>query len=317
MIATLASLVALTGSLVALPMMPAFMELFLRRDIGPLPVKNRTENVADFAHDFRTLFEDRSEATPHTPAGATAVVLNQHTVLAPGLFFADHIYAKKRLIAGGSNVFSAILGDSDVDLGGDSTVLCWVHAEGMVVAGAGTQLYGRASARSQVQLGYRCHFERVRAPEVTVVGGAGVAALDPALTAAASMLDRATERLLVPKDFVLGTGQTLCRNVVAGGSIYLADSSCVIGSLKSNGAMELEPRVRIAGSLISASHLHIGDECFVRGPVFAEGELVIESGTQIGTPEHPTTVRARRIRIAPRVTVCGSLWAHERGEVTN
>ena len=220
------------------------------------------------------------------------------------------------MVAGGSNVFSAIFGESDVDLGEDSTVLCWVHAEGGIVAGARTQLYGRASANSQIQLGYRCNFERVCAPVVTVVGGARVMALDPALTEGASILERVTDRLLVRKDFVLGARQSLCRNVVAGGSVYLADGSRVIGSLKSNGAMELGPRVRIAGSLISASHLHIGAECFARGPVFAEGDLVIESGTQIGTPNRPTTVRARRILIGRRVTVCGSLWAHERGEVT-
>ena len=316
MIAAIASLAALTGSLAALPLAPAFLEMFLGRDTGPVPVKNRTESVAEFANDFRALFEEGSAAARQASSRVTALELDQDAVLEEGMFFADYIYAREQLVTRGSSVLSAVLGEKDILLGENTKVLCWIHAQGTVTVGARSVMYGRLSAGNEVQLGPGCSFERVHAPAVTIVGGAPAIALDPASTEEASILERVLDRLRVRQDFILREREYLRSNVVAGGQIYLSQGSHVTGSLKSNRAMELEPHVRIDGSLVSASTLRIGGGCLVLGPVLAEGELTIESGTQVGTPQRPTTVRAPRIRIAPGVTIHGSLWAHEHGQVS-
>lgn len=325
MIGSVASLLALTGSLMALPLAPAFLELYLRRDTGPMPVRNRTEMVADLAQDFRSSLGDSSAAASAPDA---TLVLNTDWFVDKGVSIADPIYAKGRLAAGGNNVFAAIYCEKDVDLGKNSKVLSWVHAQGVVIVPSGSTVRGRLSAGEHVELGTGCSFASVDAPVVTVAGGAETIDADPEDTPSASrkgsvwnpeplnILERVTERLFVTGDFVLQPGAVLRKNVVAKRRLCLAEGSHVVGCAKSNRDMEVGPNARVEGSLVSASDLRIGHGCLVMGPVLAEGELVIESGTRIGTPKHPTAVRARRIHIAPGVTLHGLLCAGEFGQVT-
>jgi predicted acyltransferase (DUF342 family) len=336
MIGSVASLMAITGFLAALPMAPAFLELYLRRDTAPIPVKNRSEVIADLAHEFRSDLADDSAAVP-----AGTLVRDTDWFVDEGVSIADPIYAKGRLAAGGNNVFAAIFCEKDVDLGKNSKVLSWVHAEGVVIVPSGSTVCGRLSAGERVELGTGCGFERVHAPVIIVAGGAeAMYAEQPEVPdkdhfASAprvgslsgseapefnpeplSILERVTERVFVTGDFILQPGAVLPKNVVAVNQVHLMAGSQVAGCVKSNREMELGPNVVAEGSLVSASDMRIGAGCHVMGPVLAEGELVIESGARIGTPTHPTSVRAPRIRIAAGVSIHGSLWASELGQVT-
>jgi predicted acyltransferase (DUF342 family) len=341
MIGSVALLLASTGLLLALPLVPAFIELYLRRDTKPMPIKNRTEMVSDFAFDFRGQLEDGIPAVGNAPAGANARVLETDWVVDQGTSILDPIYAKGRLTAGGNNVFATIFCEKDVDLGENTEVKSWVHAQGVVTVPPGSTVHGRLSAGAQVKLETGCSFEHIHAPVVTIAGGADprdaehvaaaigqpafVPQIGPFLVAKRTsrwnpepinIVERITERVRVPGDFVLQPGEVIRKNVVAGRRVHLSEGSHVVGNVKSNHGMELDPGVRAEGSLFSASNLRIGAGCVVRGPVVAEGELLIESGARIGSWKYPTTVRAKRIQIAPAVTLHGSMWACERGQVT-
>jgi predicted acyltransferase (DUF342 family) len=315
MITAVALLALLTGSLLSLPLAPALLELRLHKDAGPIPIEDNAENIADLARRFRALLRDHRAAARRARPRGTAQVFEHDALLHEGMFFADYIYAKGNLVTGGSNVFHAILCDKDVHLGEHSKVLGWLHATGTAVLGEGSLAYGRLSAGERVEIGPGCNFERVHAPIVTISGGSEAMGLDRAYREEGRFLERVTDRIVVHKDFTLAAAEFLRSNVVAGRRIHLAEHSQVTGNLKSNSAMWLESNVRIDGSLVSASDLRIGTGCLILGPVLAEGELLIESGTQIGLPQHPTTVRALRIRIAGGVSIHGSLWACEQGQV--
>lgn len=313
MIGAAVSLVFLTGSLLALPLMPAFLELRLREDAGPIPIEDQRENIPDFAQSFQALFAQSDVGRRRASMRATTLVLEKDITLNDGIFFADPIYAKGSVCAGRGNVFRAILCDKDVYLGENNELLRWLHAAGKIVVRSRSEVYGRVSAGQEVQLGPFCTFERVHAPVIKIVGGAAeIAGMSQAQQ---TVLGRVTERMVVAKDFILPPGEFLKRNLVAGRRVLLQKGAHVIGSLKSNASMELEPNVCVEGSMVSASDLRIGQACFVQGPIMAEGEAVIESGTRIGNPSHPTTVRARRIRIASGVTIHGSLCAYHHGQV--
>jgi predicted acyltransferase (DUF342 family) len=329
MIATVASLLAVTGLLAALPLAPALIEMRQRRDIGPMPVKNRTEMVADLAHDFRSLLEDDSIAARRASAAAT-LVLEEDWFVDKGALIETPVYAKGRLAAGGNNVFAAIFCEKDIDLGNNTRVGTWVHAQGIVIVPMGSSVEGRLSAAEQVELGSGSSFKRVDAP--AIITGDGAVKTDQELLEAKdeeprpatvwdpeprTILEQVTERLFAPSDFLLEAGAVLRKNVVARGEIHLAEGSHLIGCLKSNRRMVLAANVRAEGSLVSASDLRIGRDCRVVGPVIAEGELMVESGTTIGSLKQPTTVQAPRIRIAPGVTIHGSLCACELGQVAS
>ena len=329
MIGSVAGLMAATAFLAVLPMAPAFIELYQRRDTGPVPVKNRVEVIADLAREFRDAMEHDSAEIP-----AGALVRDADWFVDPGVSLSDPIYAKGRLVAGGNNVFAAIYCEKDVDLGRNSKVLSWLHAEGVVMVQAGSRVCGRLSAGERVELGSGCGFERVRAPAIMVAGGAEefegeapealpqpqpcsengeVPEFNPAPQ---SVLELVTERVYEHQSFVLQPRTILPKNVVAVHNVHLMEGSQVTGCVKSNRDMELEANVQVGGSLVSAADMRIAPGCRVMGPVLAEGELFIASGTRIGTPAHPTSVRATRIRVERGVTIHGSLWAFELGQVT-
>ncbi len=308
MIAALVSLLALTGTLLALPLTPAMRELLSRRDAHALPIQAATEHMTDLATGFRASLLGRTGSRP-----ATTLVFEGDVVLDAGLFFPDHIYAKNNLATQGRNVFAAILCDKNVCLGESSRLLRWLHAEEVITIQPGCILGGRVSAGERVVLGAGCSFERVHAPKI-VTGGVDTAAGE-APDPDEPVGDRVTNRIVVQKDFMLRPGEFLRSNVVARRRIELAQGTQVVGSLKSKAAMELGSGVLVQGSLVSASDLRIGQSGFVLGPVLAERELVIGSGTHIGTPGHLTTVSAPRIRIAPGACIHGTLWAREEGLV--
>jgi hypothetical protein len=73
--------------------------------------------------------------------------------------------------------------------------------------------------------------------------------------------------------------------------------------------------VEVHGAITSSGRIEVAERCFVRGPVLCENEVVIGTGTQVGSPDCPTTISAPRIRLAPGAAVYGTLWARESGEV--
>ena len=77
----------------------------------------------------------------------------------------------------------------------------------------------------------------------------------------------------------------------------------------------LDEGVSVEGSLISAREMRIGSNCAVHGPVVAELELAIATGTRVGSRQYPTTVSAPWIKAEEGVLVFGTLWAREHGEV--
>ena len=89
----------------------------------------------------------------------------------------------------------------------------------------------------------------------------------------------------------------------------------MLGSVKSHEHMVLEAGVHVEGSLISASTMRIGPGCRITGPVIAEREIAIETGTRCGSDRVPTTVSAPTIEIEDGVTVFGTIWARTEGQV--
>ena len=113
----------------------------------------------------------------------------------------------------------------------------------------------------------------------------------------------------------LATGDVVQGHIVALGRVRVDEGARVTGSIKSHALVQLGCSVEVHGAITSVKRLSIAERCFVRGPLLCEGDVTIGTGTQIGSPDAPTTVSAPRIRIAPGAVVYGTLWAREFGEV--
>jgi predicted acyltransferase (DUF342 family) len=340
-------LVLLTGIFFILPLLPALIELRLKRDAQPLNViHEHAGEIRHFSYGFRSciaaLLEslhkcvlsgtpargtlpngDRYLLLGHTddtrlvsPGGKTTcesvVAFGMDVVLPNGITFDKEIYAAGQLTCGEKSVFRALLGEQDIHLGRASTVVRWAHAVGSFRAKHDCDLYGRISSDREIELESGCAFQRLNAPHIAL-GRSGAEETD---VSADTVLNPSLRgRRLVDEDLEIRAGEIVSENIVARGKLHIGAGARVLGSVKSHKHMALEAGVRVDGSLISASTMHIGPDCRITGPVISEHGMEIETGTHCGSFGTPTTVSAPTIQVADGVSVFGTVWARTEGQV--
>lgn len=339
------ALTAATAALLALPLAPAVIEARKRRDALPLSTRKDDAEIRNFARNFRhrmaPLFPELAACTEERTSrrlffnGEPAVLvgedgifgelngredalvlLGRRATFLEGMTFTRDVYAADTVQTGGRNVFRALLADGDVYLGRESAVLRWLHSLGSVEVEPCCALHGRLSAEQTIRLSTGCSFERVQA--AVIYSGAKES---PRLLVGCSaygkrsIIDVRLGRIRVNGDFHLGSGEMMQGHVVASGTVHVDEDAKIVGSVKSNGDAAIGARTEIHGTMVSAGRLTIAGNCFTRGPVLAEKEVIIGQGTQVGTPDCPTTISAPRIRIGCDSVVYGTLWARTLGTI--
>lgn len=353
-IATLA-LLLLVGLLFLVPLLPAIVELRLKRDALPLDViQQYGGDIRYFSYGFRRLAVELkpqlqecvasgANATGAFPGGDEYVLLGRaddsffcpssrqnstwrsvvavgvDLALPDGLTFAKEIYATGDLTGGAQSMFRAILGEKNVHLRRASKVGRWAHAVRSFRAEQDCDLYGRISSDQEIRLQPGCVFQRLNAPLIVTEipdAAAGQSASEP-LCFAADAVPAAlpTGRTLYDNDFEIGAGELIAGNIVTRGKLHIGTGARVLGSVKSNGHMTVDSGVSVKGSLISATTMHLGPNCRIGGPVLAERGMSVESGTHCGAAHMPTTVSSPIIEIEEGVVVFGTLWARNEGRV--
>jgi hypothetical protein len=331
-----------TGTLLALPLTPALRELFSKRDAGPLVIRIDDGKIDNFAKSLRArcqtfepwvtegcrnsddpfalmeekLFVARQEGRWRGPAQTDFLVLCLHrTELPDDLQSLGEFYCRGSVYCGANNIFRVLLSDEDIALQSGTRILRWVHAENDLAVGNDCILFGRASAGATITLSEGCRFERIHAP--AIYSSAAAPELDVRTESAAfSRLARAgVGRTWIHGGVQIRTGEQRGGDVVATKGVSIWERAAVFGSVKANGNAYLHCHAEVHGSLISTRRIHVASGCFIQGPVIAEQEIFIDSGTQVGLPAHPTTVSAPRIHIAPGAVVHGTVWARLEGRV--
>jgi hypothetical protein len=343
-------IVLLAVVLLMLPLLPALIELLLKRDAEPLVVTQQyAGEIRHFSYGFRGYIDSllgplracvatgiattgvmrdgnsylllgRAEDTRLVSAGDKPEVCDSvvgagvDVVLPAGITFTREFYAAGDFTGGEKDVFRALLGEKDVQLGRASTVNRWAHAVGMFRAEPDCDLAGRISSDREIHLESGCAFQRLNAPRIAL-GWSSPTETEPAEEM--SPTSAPTVRRVVEEDLVIQPGEIVSTNIVTRGKLRIGAGAQVLGSVKSHGQMAIEAGVRIRGSLISSSTMHIGPDCRINGPVIAEHGMAIDTGTHCGSIHVPTTVTAPTIHIANGVTVFGTVWARTEGQVVS
>ena len=341
-------LVLLAGILFVLPLLPALIELCLKRDAHPLNViQQYAGEIRHFSYGFRIYIEALLEplqkcvvsgtalkgAMPdgdeylllgHSSAALSSSIGNKtlscssivaagvDMVFPDGITFTKEVYAANKLVSGQNNVFRALLGENDIHLRRASTIIRWAHAVGVLRAEPDCDLLGRISSDLEIQLESGCAFQRLNAPCIAL--GYSKAKV-PDHVAKTGEISLPIGRRLVVEDLEIKAGEVVSTNIITRGTLHIRAGARVLGSVKSNQHMTLDANVSVEGSLISASTMHIGPDCRIAGPVIAEHGMAIETGTRCGSIATPTTVTAPTIEIADGVMVFGTVWARTEGHV--
>jgi len=342
-------LTSATAAMLALPLVPAGMELIRRRDAAPLAARKDDGNIHNFIVSFRRYIESAQ------PALASCIARNsmeevrlrdgQYALVVgvaghcgeidpnfpnPALFsravwlrdeqqFTKDVYAADVLHAGKHNVFRAVLGEKDIFLGKENQVLRWIHAEGSVIAAAGSNLFGRLSAGKSICVSPGCRFERAHAPIIFAGTDTQVPFATPVPRNGTAAEARKTPEKLgrsrIHGDVRLRSGDIFLGNIIVTGAIQVEKDTQILGSAKAHGDIRLHDRAQIEGAVVSNCSVHTGSNCYVKGPLLAEQEIYLGAGTRVGTPNSPTTVSAPRIRLASGCVIHGTVWARVEGRV--
>jgi len=350
-----AGLFALAGAVFLLPLIPAIVELRLKRDAQALNViQQYAGDIRHFSFGFRSyaaelltplqqcvdsgrtatgmlphgdrfLLLGRPEPALLLPGGSSekvcdlVVAAGTDLTLPDGMTFMKEMYASRELIGGANCTYRAILGDGNVRLDCASAVTRWVHAAGTFQAEQDCDLYGRISSDREIMLRDGCFFQRLHAPRI-VFGRTDTAAEAQGRGPSdhfggPGATSVAASRRLVDGDLEIGRGEVVTGSIVSRGQLHIGAGARILGSVKSNRRMTLESGISIAGSVVSASAMQIGFNCRIAGPVIAEQGIAIGSGTRCGTPERPTTVSAPTIEVEDGAVVFGTIWARQEGRV--
>lgn len=344
-----ALLVALLGTLLSVPLLPAIHELRRKQDAEPLNViQQHAGDIRHFAHSFATLFKelqpvlDRSQTTGDIsrgvlPDGSHYIVVRRAEELpelrkqsglslcpyvvalsgdatCPGqMNFRKELYARGYFSGGDNNQYRAVLGMNSIRLGKQSAVLRWAHAKFELFAGEECDLYGRISAEHRIELSRGCRFLRLNAPRIDI-------GHDQDKDMSHCVIDRSTfpvgpRRVLHDGDVTIEAGEVVYGNIVARGKMHVRSGARVIGSIKSNKDLLIENEAIVEGSAICAERMIVGSRCSLHGPIIAERSMVLYDGTVCGELQRPTTVSSPEIQVQEGVVVFGTMWARQSGLV--
>lgn len=256
-------------------------------------------------------------------ASANIILGRSSLRLSDGMFFEKEIYASDEISCGNKNAFRAILAEGDIRLGDDCDIIRWAHSNGNISLGSRARLYGRISADGEIQLQQQSRFGRMYARVIRFGQSEQKEAQDESASAhlqpfpmPEKTLDQAPDRWLIAGSIDIPAATFHRGSLVAQKNLTLGSHSLIEGGLKSKGDLRLEANTRIDGAVVSTGNMYIGPGCTIKGPVVCEQMIVIEAGTVIGAPDHPTTITAAEIRVEESVIAYGSVWARELGFIS-
>jgi cytoskeletal protein CcmA (bactofilin family) len=326
---------------IAIPFIPALMELLRPQDASPLNAVGQDSGMLTY---FATSFTARMTAegllgtsvppklsdgtivrvhnamTPLAPARTPitdVVVLMDDTPIPAGTSVATECLARRTFHGGANCSFRAILGQRDVKLAAGSTVLRWVHANGRLEAATGTNLMGRATSDREILLETGAFFDRLDAPMVRVGGGGTletpimpVSAYTPFAPANAISLGAGYWR--VRGDLVIPADTSLAGSIIVIGNVVVSEGARVEGSIKAHGTMHVKTGAVVVGALSARGRIVVEDGARLSGPVISETSIIIGAAV-VGIASKRTTVTAPRVELRTGATVYGAVMAADGG----
>jgi predicted acyltransferase (DUF342 family) len=242
------------------------------------------------------------------------------------------VWSLGTLQIGQDTVLRAGLASDDIVLQPHSGVLRWLHGGGSVYLRSGSNSYHRLSADGSIFLEPSCGFQHMHASGIYAVENAvsfrghgtpnSVAALQQQLSAKGTVqipeekqLLAARPRMRVQGDFVLREGESLCANVITTSEFRVEREASFFGSVKSYKNAVIEEGASVHGSIACGATADLGRDSFLAGPLMAEGDVFLASGSSIGKPDAPTTIAACGARLTVGCRIYGAIWARKQGRV--
>lgn len=232
------------------------------------------------------------------------------------------LYVEGGIRAGADSAFTSLYATGDIDLGAESELHDWAHADGVLRLGKNSVALRRISAGKAIELGNEGWFERLHAPKVQFGSSSATLALPtlpkqiPASFADLPDVVKQTPVLfLIRGDCALPAGKIYRGSLIVTGFLTVGTGTVVVGDIKSRAGVSIGSGATVQGAITCEKRVYVFNNARVFGPVVSESDILIGSHAVIGLPDDLTTVSARNIIVEDGVVVHGTIWALEIGMV--
>ena len=342
-------LIVITSLLVVLSFAPAIREYWRQDDAAPLDIaEDYGEDVRNISYRLETYMQPLVSTELQTRIPTTRKVsiplvaerevsvthLAEPVRAVDSCAYPDPLYCSEILDGPSGAVYNGIFGEKPISIGSNSVVKGWLHTKKHAIIGSHTTLQGSVRAQETAIIGTGCSFERLEADRIEFYDDAapkhGAVTLDKDLDfpvcTLPSLWDKLQpwskdsqriikERKLVHGDFTVTSDELIRKNLVVSGTLTIEPGARIHGSVKAGKAVIMKRRSLINGDIFCDGDIAIGEDCHVRGVVFAEKKLDIAPRTVIGTTGDKTTVSAAELYVRAGVRIYGTAWATEKGKV--
>lgn len=327
-------------ALLTLPFIPAFREWLYPTDLGALPVSsNYTNDIDHFSRRLRADVAAKLGSGPPTgheefdfvadlPVGmdwrraGKRLISRESINSGRAVRSLQPVFVDGSIRAGAESAFSALYATGDIDLGAESEIGDWAHADGVVRLGRDSVGLRRISAGTGIELGTGAWFERLQAPllrfgsHVSTVKPPQATEQTPASYAdLPGAIQQSPSLFLIRGDCALPPGRTYRGSLVVTGFLTMGAATSVVGDIKARDGVSIGPRAAVKGALTCEKRIYLFANSRVWGPIISESDVLIGAGAVIGLPDAQTTVSASNIIVEDGASVHGTLWAHEIGMV--
>ncbi|MDH4395596.1 MAG: polymer-forming cytoskeletal protein [Limnobacter sp.] len=332
--------------LLTAPFLPAFREWLYPSDFTALPIApNYSSDIDHFASRLQrdvaakmglgtpTGYEDFQLLTNWTDnmdwSKVSKRLICKSSIDSKNPIRSRHpLYVEGDIRSGVNSEFSALYATGDINLGTESEVLDWAHADGTLRLKNNSVALRRVSAGAAIELGNEVWFERLHAP-VLLFGRNDNTALqrdhDAVVTLpqqiAGSYADlpnahqQTPQLFLIQGDCALPPGYVYTGSLVVTGFLTIGASTTVVGDIKVRKGLSIGNRASVQGAITCEKRVYMFKDARAWGPLVSESDILIGSGTVIGLVDFQTTVSARNIIVEEGAIVHGTVWAHEIGMV--
>ena len=232
------------------------------------------------------------------------------------------LYVDGDIRAGIKSSFSALYVTGHIDLGSESEVHDWAHADGTLRLNTNSIALRRISAGTAIELGKEVWFERLQAPAVYFGPASEPASARGDIKQVAGSyadLPNAIQQtpllFLIRGDCALPPGNIYRGSLVVTGFLTIGASTTVVGDIKAREGLSVGNRASIEGAVTCEKRVYMFKNARAYGPLVSESDILIGANAIVGLADAQTTVSARNIIVEHGAIVHGTVWAHEIGMV--
>ena len=300
---------------IALPALPAALELRARRDALPLALdseyagdprylgKSFRQKIAALLRDcepgsevqFLQRANERARIVDdyEAPAGSTqtcAILARGAANVGEGARLLD-LFSAEAIKVGRGAMLRTVVANENIAIGERVTIARFADTERDITVGPHATVEYGAFAGGACRLAQHVAFHRLFGNPVTV------GKIQPKVEAARP------------------AGETIDTDTISAHSIEIAANTLHTGSIKSDGDVVIRAHARIGGNVIARGSVHVGTGASVGGHIYSERDVVLGYDAGAGAPERSKTVYASgNVTLFPGAYVYGSIVCEGRGE---